>query len=192
MYLVGEPDEDAVVSSDVLATPCAGLPLAPHGLLTDDDAVFGGGGPVEPPPAWVTCRGDVAQRILRKPPDPYFDSHVWYLLATIAGICRRLDPTATDDDTDDDTCTALIAAVAAKELLPRPPASRRSHDTVASAASPRLVWAWLYKLWAATSRLTDAIDDPLWTDPRALAGWVDDAVVALRGYQQARINSPTG
>ena len=159
---------------------------AGHELLRDDAAVFGLSYAAEAAPAWVEDDGEVGRRICAKGQDG-LGADLWWRVADVARICRRLSrcPRVADDVEElDHVERALATSRSVADQLPWPlPATCVRPDpldepvAVLVAAGPRRDL-----LDVAGHRLAAALDDPQWVDPDALAGWVDDAVLALRAY----------
>ncbi len=158
---------------------------AGHELLRDDAAVFGLSYAAEAAPAWVDDDGEVGRRICAKAPDA-LGAELWWRVAEVARICRRLSrcPRRPEADELHHVEYALRTSLAVADDLPWPlpsacvrPDPLDEPAAVLAAAGPRRDL-----LDVAGHRLAAALDDPQWVDPDALAGWVDDAVLALRAY----------
>jgi hypothetical protein len=158
---------------------------AGHELLRDDAAVFGLSYAAEAAPAWVEDDGEVGRRICAKAPDA-LGADLWWRVADIARICRMLSRCSGHQHSDDlrHVEDGLRTSLSVADDLPWPlPATCTRPDpldepvSVIAAAGPRRDL-----LDVAGHRLAAALDDPQWVDPDALAGWVDDAVLALRAY----------
>lgn len=152
-----------------------------HGALTSDIAVFGTTpAATEPVPTWITHWPAVRHRLDRKDPSG-LSRTTWWRVAALATQGHQLLRPQPAPSHALDNAIRLAAAVA--RTLPQPPRSLLLGPT--SEADKHLA-RWgpsTGAIEAALSRLCRALDDPTWTDPDALAGWIADAQTALATYR---------
>ncbi len=160
---------------------------AGHALLRDDAAVFGFSHAAEAAPAWIEDDGEVGRRICAKVRDE-IDADVWWRVAEVARLCRRVSGSSTDGGQRlQQVKLALRASRSVARDLPAPlplACALPGHASPADEPRAALVVAGPRRdlVDSAGHRLAAALDEPGWIDPDALAGWVDDAVLALRAY----------
>lgn len=151
-----------------------------YGVLWSPLAVFGctPGYVSDPVPAWILDPVAVRRRLTHKD-DSDLGPDVWNWIAALAAhSAELLRPRATTLIPTETLDAALTAHAEASRLLrPAPPALLEyAPDLVGPVTVEHLAAS---ALEAATVRLCDAIDDPQWTDPDALAGHLNDAGRAL-------------
>jgi hypothetical protein len=159
-----------------------------HGLLTSPLAVFGCTPSYanEPVPSWVDDHVEVRRRLARKD-DSGLGAETWQHVADIAVHCAELLwPRFPEVPVPRDVLGAgLRAATEAAAKLQLPPTAVVPGRPAPSGTEADTWWRTAGAIEAVAVQLCRAIDDPGWTDPDALAGWVTDARAALGDLQRS-------
>ena len=187
------------------------LAEAGHGALATPNAVFGlGSDPLAEPPAWLAEPAEVRRRLRAKPAEDGVPGMHWPGVVEFARQCAEVAADVTDEGAApaDVVHRALTLSTALARRLPKPPVAlvdtgafppaaevvaehalecgQSTPDDLHSAGlyvdGSFLLGHWQDRLREQACRLADAVDDPWWTDPDALAGIVDDTRRVLAGY----------